>query len=75
MGAQPSFPQQGPMGVEHLTAVVDAARCTGCSRCVNVCPRGAITLNDAGKAVVNAGMCVGCAICTQACPTVAISMA
>lgn len=57
-------------------ARVDAGHCSGCGRCVDDCPFGAITLaphpdGKAGKqvAVVRAAACAGCGICAGACPS------
>jgi len=51
-------------------AVVDSEKCTGCSICVDVCPVGAIEVNE--QAVINADACTGCAACTWECPNEAI---
>jgi ferredoxin len=59
----------------------DAARCahsrsqvTGCTRCLDLCPTGAIT--PAGDHVaVDANICAGCGQCAAACPTGAASYA
>ncbi len=59
----------------------DAARCahsrsrvTGCTRCLDLCPTGAIT--PAGDhVVVDANICAGCGQCAAACPTGAASYA
>lgn len=53
-----------------LKAVIDKTRCTGCSVCVNVCPQGAIRVNDIAK--VDAALCTGCSACVRACPNGAI---
>lgn len=50
---------------------VDAARCTGCGRCVEVCPTGAITIT-AGKASIAEDLCTGCGACADVCPEGAI---
>jgi NAD-dependent dihydropyrimidine dehydrogenase PreA subunit len=50
---------------------VDAARCTGCGACVDVCPVEAIALID-GKACVNEELCTGCEVCVSTCPEDAI---
>ncbi|WBY03184.1 hydrogenase iron-sulfur subunit [Ramlibacter tataouinensis] len=57
-------------------AVVDPDHCSGCGRCVDDCPFGAIALaphpdGRAGKqvAVVRAAACAGCGICAGACPS------
>ena len=48
------------------------SRKTGCSRCLDVCPAGAIA--PAGDHVaVDAGVCGGCGQCHAVCPTGAIS--
>jgi ferredoxin len=59
----------------------DAGRCahsrslvTGCTRCLDLCPTGAIT--PAGDHVaVDANICAGCGQCAAACPTGAVSYA
>lgn len=54
-----------------LMMQVDRNRCTGCGRCLEVCPTGAIRLAD-GVATVEASLCRGCQACLEACPTGAI---
>lgn len=57
----------------------DASLCThgakglrGCTRCLSVCPAGA--LRSAGDLIaLDAGLCQGCANCALACPTGALS--
>ena len=49
-------------------------RITGCSRCLDACPAGAIT--DAGDHVaIDPHICGGCGICASVCPTGAASYA
>ena len=43
-----------------------AGKCTGCGRCVSVCPVHAVSLQD-GKAVTDRTVCMNCGRCTQAC--------
>ena len=57
-------------------AVVDAAHCSGCRRCLADCPYAAITMvphpnQRIGRslAVVDADLCAGCGICAGACPS------
>lgn len=46
---------------------VDETRCVGCGACVDVCPEGAITLQD-GIARIDQSLCTGCLKCVGACP-------
>ncbi len=57
-------------------AVVDAAHCNGCQRCLADCPYSAITMVPHPHqriartlAVVDADLCAGCGICAGACPS------
>ena len=42
-------------------------KCMSCGCCVKVCPVGAITFNEKGKAFVDTKKCVGCGECLCAC--------
>ena len=46
---------------------IDVQRCTGCATCVQVCPVGAIRLEN-DKAHLDDGICTGCGACVDACP-------
>lgn len=56
-------------------AVVDAANCNGCSRCLADCPYAAISMAPHPDrpgyklAVVAAELCAGCGICAGSCPS------
>ena len=56
-----------------LTPEIFEEKCTGCARCVDVCPAGAIAL-EGGKAVMDRGKCIGCADCIAVCPTEAMNV-
>ena len=49
------------------------ARCIGCSRCVEACPRGALELTAEGI-VTDALLCERCGTCATVCPTKATEM-
>lgn len=50
---------------------VDWARCTGCAGCVEVCPTGALAMED-GALRVDHGACIACNACIPACPEKAL---
>ena len=45
---------------------------TGCTRCLDLCPTGAITPNG-NAVVIDENVCAGCGSCASACPTGAAS--
>jgi ferredoxin len=57
-----------------MAAVVNQDSCIGCGTCVGVCPVGAISLNDEGKAWVEEDTCISCGACVGVCPVGAITL-
>ena len=55
-------------------AVPDRTSCAACGSCMDVCPRGAITVWRGSYAIVDAARCVGCGLCGRACPAGVIAM-
>ena len=50
------------------------SKITGCTRCLDLCPTGAITPNG-DHVAINAEVCAGCGACASVCPTGAASYA
>jgi len=46
--------------------------CIGCTKCVKICPSGAISMEGAPLAKIDPGKCINCGECTKVCPTTAI---
>jgi MinD superfamily P-loop ATPase len=68
--ADPTVQRSGPFLSGHV-AEIDAAACTGCGTCEDVCAFGAIR-KESGRFVVEAGHCEGCKVCVAFCPEKAI---
>lgn len=56
-----------------MALIIDQQKCTGCGTCVDACPFGALSLNEAGKARVDE-QCTLCGTCVDACPEEALSL-
>ena len=59
-----------PRYIKHDPEICVHARSTqvGCSRCLDVCPTGAITSGN-DEVVINPYICAGCGSCASVCPT------
>ncbi len=55
-------------------ALIDEARCIGCTRCIDVCPVDAIVGAQGWMHTVVEDWCIGCALCPPACPVDCIDM-
>lgn len=72
----PWLRRPGRAAAKPAAAVVDPARCNGCSLCVADCPYEAVVMAPHANgrpgvrmAVVDAGRCAACGICAGACPS------
>ncbi len=63
---------KGEVTISPTVSYVLTRYCTGCAKCVIVCPYTALSLGEDGKAGVNAALCKGCGSCAAACPSDAI---
>lgn len=68
--ARPHVADVGLVAVREVA--VDAAACTGCGACRDVCPDGAITM-EGDAAAMDAARCLGCGQCLAVCPAGAIA--
>jgi electron transport complex protein RnfB len=62
------------MALRTLIAVIDAARCIGCARCLDACPVDAIVGSSKRMHDVVAELCTGCELCVPPCPVDCIAM-
>lgn len=58
---------------EKMAASVDKEMCVSCGICEEVCPEGAIIVDNI--AMIDQQKCTGCGSCVDECPNEAISLA
>lgn len=76
------FAPATPLHTSNFLPEIAADDCTGCGKCVDVCPVEAMTLvsaHDPAKprrkqARLNADICLGCGVCARVCAPDAITM-
>jgi NAD-dependent dihydropyrimidine dehydrogenase PreA subunit len=55
---------------------IDRTHCTGCGVCMDVCPTGAISLDEnEGVSTIDSALCSECLVCLDVCPNGAIQRA
>lgn len=57
----------------RAVAVLTDRQCTGCAKCLQVCPTHCFRPQD-GAVALDVEPCVGCGICVESCPDGALSM-
>jgi ferredoxin len=55
-----------------MVAKINKDECVACGACVDVCPEGAITIEDV--AVVDVKKCLDCGACVDECPNNSITV-
>jgi len=82
MIAQRRFSALNPIHTTGFLPEIEEGVCTGCGRCVNICPVEAMTLisaNDPKRpkrklARLNSSVCLGCGLCVRGCPEKAVRL-
>jgi len=66
---------QGRAVIEPAISQIDEEICIGCGRCAEVCPYGALELDEVQHVMtVNEAICKGCGGCNSVCPSGAATM-
>ncbi len=82
MLAAKRFGMLNPVHTTNYIPEIDATSCTGCGKCVDVCPveaMGLVSANDPHeprkrKARLNEDICLGCGVCVRNCAQNSISL-
>ncbi|MFW6138345.1 MAG: mercury methylation ferredoxin HgcB [Spirochaetota bacterium] len=53
---------------------LDTARCNGCGKCVEVCPRDVFKIESGKAFVINRDLCIECGACALNCEQKAITV-
>jgi heterodisulfide reductase subunit A len=65
---------RGETLIDPVRATIDERYCSGCKTCLDLCPYGAISFDEAANlAAVNDALCKGCGTCVAACPASAVT--
>ena len=55
-----------------VTLEIDEARCTGCRRCIEVCPRSVLIMEGGKSRITDIDLCIECGACLANCEFVVI---
>ena len=69
-----ALPLAAPGNAQRLVAVIDEARCIGCTHCIAACPVDAIVGAQQRMHTVIVSECTGCELCIAPCPVDCISL-
>ena len=58
-----------------VTLALDQPACTGCGRCLDVCPHGVFAVDGRKARLVDRDACMECGACARNCPVAAITVA
>jgi len=62
----------------YLTGVaslrLDRKRCVGCGLCVEICPQGALAMDEGKAMIVDLDGCMECGACANNCPSGAVAV-
>lgn len=53
---------------------LNQGKCTGCGRCIEVCPRNVLNLQERKVEIINRDQCIECGACQRNCAFSAISV-
>lgn len=59
---------------EWVVPGVDLNKCTGCGRCVTLCPTQAVDFVDEKPVIARPEQCTYCGTCEEICPVGAIAL-
>jgi NAD-dependent dihydropyrimidine dehydrogenase PreA subunit len=57
-----------------VTLKLDADKCTGCGRCIEVCPHNVFQQQDKKVVMANRDSCIECGACVKNCPFKAVEV-
>ena len=57
-----------------VTLELDLSKCTGCGRCIEVCPREVLYLKDRKASIADRDLCIECGACANNCEYGAITV-
>jgi ferredoxin len=57
-----------------VTLELNGEKCTGCGRCIEVCPRRVLRIQAHKVEIINRDMCIECGACQRNCAFDAISV-
>ena len=59
---------------EVVSLELDAEKCVGCGRCVEVCPHEVLAVEEGKARIVDRDGCMECGACAKNCPAEAVSV-
>ena len=57
-----------------MEEIISKSRCTGCTACISICPRNAISMKENSEGfkmpVIDQEKCIDCDLCRRTCPVI-----